>query len=167
MEAYNKNMKKLIFLFFVLKLILPGNTVFSQENQTDGFYPPNAILNAAYMGDAELLQQILLTNPDKDVRDSLGGTALHVAVLQNNLEVIKLLLDNGFDVNAVIPPEGYPLLRGYTPLHYCVWTNNASAAGLLLQYQANKNIKAADNMTPVEKATKEGKRDLLILFARY
>jgi len=118
------------------------------------------------MGDTELGKEILETESDWDVRDSLGGTALHVAVLSNNLDIIRILLEYGFDINAVIPADGYEPLRGYTPLHYCVWTNNVNAASILLQFNADKNIKAADGMTPVEKATKEGKRDMLILFAR-
>lgn len=160
-------MKNLIFIFSSVLFIFPLGAVFSQEDQVLTNLPPTAILTAAYSGDTELVKEVLATNPDKDVRDSLGGTALHVAVLQNNLEIIKLLLDDGFDVNAVVPPDGYPMLRGYTPLHYCVWTNNIDAAKLLLQYKADKNIKASDGLSPVEKAAKEGKRELLLLFARY
>jgi len=160
-------MKKSFILFALFFLSVSGIELFAQENETHVFFPPTAILNAAYLGDVGLVNQVLASNPDRDVRDSLGGTALHVAVLQNNLEVIKLLLDNGFDVNATVPQDGYPLLRGYTPLHYCVWTSNLDAARLLLQYRANKNIKATDGLTPVEKATKEAKRDLLLLFARF
>ena len=150
----------LVFVFF-------GNYVFPQESSAPAALPSAAILNAAYIGNADLVKQVLALNPDRDVRDSLGGTAIHVAVLQNNIEVIKLLLDDGFDVNAVVPEDGYPMLRGYTPLHYCVWTNNVEAARILLQYKANKNIRASDGMSPQEKAAKEGKRDFLLLFARY
>ncbi|MCL2831928.1 MAG: ankyrin repeat domain-containing protein [Treponema sp.] len=159
-------MKRFLVIINIL-LLFPVNFIFSQDNQTPDTYPPKAILNAAYIGDVDLLQKILATNPDRDVRDSLGGTALHVAVLQNNLDIIKILIENGFDVNATVPVTGYQMVRGYTPLHYCVWTNNVDAARLLLQYKADKNIKALDGMTPVEKATKEGKRDLLLLFAKY
>ena len=158
-------MKK-ILPFFIILFFIFGNFLFSQEVASYKDYPPKAVLNATYMGDIEMLKDILKTNPDRDVRDSLGGTALHMAILFNNLDIIKFLLENGFDVNAVIPPDGYQPLRGYTPLHYCVWTNNVNAANLLLQFKADKNIKAADGMTPVEKATKEGKREMLLLFAR-
>ena len=159
-------MKRPLIIFSAVFLFVSAGAVFSQENQARGNFPPKAILNAAYMGDVEMVREILKTDSDKDVRDSLGGTALHVAVLFNNLEIIKLLLDNGFDIDAVVPSDGYAPLRGYTPLHYCVWTNNVDAAAVLLQYKADKNIKAADGMTPVEKATKEGKREMLLLFAR-
>jgi ankyrin repeat protein len=107
-----------------------------------------------------MVKRILATGPDPDVRDAFGGTALHDAIFQQNLEVIKLLLDYGFDVNATVPSNGY------TPLHYCVWTNNLAAVRLLLAYKADKTIKAKDGLTPTEKATKDGKREFVLAFAR-
>jgi ankyrin repeat protein len=123
-------------------------------------YPPHAIINAAYKGDVETVKKILAARPDPDVRDAFGGTALHNAILQDNLEVIKLLLDYGFDINATVPSNGY------TPLHYCVWANNVPALKLLLAYQADKTIKAKDGLTPLEKAVKDGKRECVLALSR-
>ena len=152
-------MKRVLFLLFTFSFLYNG-VVFSQEGSSQGTYPPWAVLNAAYAGDTELLRLILETNPDKDVRDSMGATALHVAVFQNNLEVLRLLLDYGFDINAQVPSNGY------TPLHYCVWINNLNAARLLLAYHADRNIRDRDGLTPMEKATKEAKREMIIIFMR-
>jgi len=159
-------MNKKVLLLSAVFFMITGIVVFSQENYFPDGYPPQAVLVAAYGGNMDLMKEILATDIDRDVRDSLGGTALHVAVLSNHLEMILLLLDYGFDVNATVPLDGYEPLRGFTPLHYCVWTNNLNAANILLQYKADKNIKAANGQTPVDKATREGKRDLLLLFAR-
>jgi ankyrin repeat protein len=137
-----------LFLF-----LAPG--VFSQEG-----YPAAAIINAAYKGDVEMVKKILATNPDPDVRNKFGATALHEAIWASNLEVIKLLLDYGFDVNAVVPSNGY------TPLHYAVWLNKPDAVRLLIQYKADRNIKDKKNQTPLEKASKEGKRDLILALSR-
>jgi ankyrin repeat protein len=123
-------------------------------------YPPTAIINAAYKGDVEMVKKILATRPDPSVRDACGGTALHDAIFQDNLEVIKLLLDYGFDINATVPSNGY------TPLHYCVWAGNLPALKLLLAYQADKSIKAKDGLTPLEKATKDGKREFILALSR-
>lgn len=147
-------MKKLCLLPVLLLLFAP--VIFSQET---GVFPPRAILNAAYAGDVEMVKLILKTNPDKDVRDGLGGTALHVAVLQNNLEILKLLLDNGFDKNAAAK-------NGYTPLHYCVWINNVEAAKILVSYNADRDIKDNNGQTPMQMATKDAKRDILLVLAR-
>jgi ankyrin repeat protein len=152
--------------FFLLAIFLFSFTLpaahAQEEEKTDQIetYPPQAIINAAYKGDVEMVRRILATGPDPDVRDAFGGTALHDAIFQKNLEVIKLLLDYGFDINATVPSNGY------TPLHYCVWTNNLPAVRLLLAYKADKTIKAKDGRTPVEKATKDGKREFVLALSR-
>lgn len=107
-----------------------------------------------------MVKKILATNPDPDVRNGFGATALHEAIWQSNLKVIELLLDYGFDVNAVVASNGY------TPLHYAVWLNKPEAVRLLVQYKADKNIKDKQGLTPLEKARKEGKRDLILVLSR-
>jgi ankyrin repeat protein len=148
-------MKKNFFVCFFIILIAAA--VFAQDEKT---YPPQAIINAAYMGDVEMVKKILETHPDPDVRSESGHTALHVAIFKSNLEVIKLLLDYGFDVNAVVPSNGY------TPLHFTVWLNKPDAVRLLVLYKANLDIKDNAGQTPLQKAQKEGKRDLAIALMR-
>jgi ankyrin repeat protein len=123
-------------------------------------YPPHAIINAAYKGDTEMIKKILAVRPDPNARDAFGGTALHDAIFQNNLEVIRLLLDYGFDINATVPSNGY------TPLHYCVWASNLPALKLLLAYKADRTIKAKDGLTPLEKAVKAGKREFILALSQ-
>jgi len=108
-------------------------------------FPPNAIIIASYRGDLNTVQQILDAGVDKDVRDAIGATALHQAMMQPNVFVVKLLLDYGFDPNA-------RTRNGYTPLHFAVAANNIAAAKLLLQYGADKRIKCEDGFTPLDKA---------------
>jgi ankyrin repeat protein len=146
-----------MFILFVLVIpVCPQDERNNEKTAPAGMYPPHAIINAAYKGDVEMVKKILATMPDPNVRDAFGGTALHDAIFQENLEVIKLLLDYGFDINAIVPSNGY------TPLHYCVWTGNLPALKLLLTYQPDRTIKAKDGLTPLEKATKDGKREFIL-----
>jgi len=48
-------------------------------------YPPQAIINASYRGDEETVRELLRLGVDKNVRDTYGDTALHVAMYQKNL----------------------------------------------------------------------------------
>jgi ankyrin repeat protein len=149
-----------VFSFVSAILVYPQDKKDNTEALSATVYPPNAIINAAYKGDIEMVKKILATKPDPNVRDAFGGTALHDAIFQPNLEVIILLLDYGFDINATVPSNGY------TPLHYCVWANNLPALKLLLAYGADKTIKAKDGLTPLEKATKDGKRECILALSR-
>jgi ankyrin repeat protein len=146
------------FLFLLCFL-----TVLSTVNPDDSdliYYPPTAIINAAYAGDEEAVREILELGTDINVRSISGDTALHVAVFQQDNLIVKLLLDYGFDPNAIVPRNGY------TPLHNAVSANNVAAVRLLLLYGANKNIRARDGQTPLDKARKEEKREIVILLSR-
>ena len=146
--------KRYIFLSLALFAfcVLPG---IAQE--TGGSFPPRAILAASYRGDEATVRQILAAGVDKNVRDDFGDTALHVAILQPNINIVKILLENGFDPNAKT------IRNGYTPLHNAVAVNNVEAARLLLQYGANKNIRALNGLTPLDLARKDEKRQLVLL----
>ncbi|MBF0527980.1 MAG: ankyrin repeat domain-containing protein [Deltaproteobacteria bacterium] len=114
----------------------------------------DSLHKAAYDGDIELVKKILEDKVNPDERDSFGGTALHAAMFQKNTEIITLLIDHGFDVNA----QG--LSNGYTPLHDAVWADNLEAVKILLKHGARTDIKGKDNLTPYEKAVKDKKKEI-------
>jgi len=151
--------KRFLLIPLVFAFAVPF-AVPTESEEVEQIFPPQAIILAAYRGDVELVREILTTSPDKDVRNTFGDTALHVAIFQKNLTVVKLLLEYGFDPNAKISRTGY------TPLHNAVAADNVDAARLLLQYKADKNIKGLDGLTPLDKARKEGKRALVLLLYR-
>ena len=143
-----------ILLFF----IFVASFGFSQESAA--VFPPQAIILASYRGDDITVRQLLAAGVDKDVRDALGATALHAAMFQTNVAVVKLLLDYGYD------PDVRATRNGGTPLHYAVSSNNLEAARLLLKYSANRNIRNFDGLTPLDKARREEKTDMAKLLYR-
>ena len=71
--------------------------------------------------------------------ESSGETLLHISAyysadVPKYYAVMKYLLDNGADVNAIIPSNNYP-----TPLEMAVWKNNHAGIKLLGEYGAFKN----------------------------
>ena len=131
----------------LLSLVFAVLPAFSgdEDEVISPIFPPYAIINASYRGDIRTIQEILDTGVDKDIRDAIGATALHQAMMQPNTMVVKILLDYGFDPNAATK-------NGYTPLHFAVAANNIAAAKLLLQYGADKRIKCLEGFTPLDKA---------------
>ena len=149
------NKKAAFFAVLVLVFALPAVSGNAQEFEP--VYPPAAIINAAYRGDEKAVMEILKAGCDKDIRDSVGATALHVAVYNTNTQVLKLLLDYGFDPNATITKNGC------TPLHNAVTANNPAAVRILLQYGADPDIKDFNGSTPLDRARKEEKTVLVRL----
>jgi ankyrin repeat protein len=126
---------------------------------THSAFAQNAeIHKAAYNGDINKVRELLQKGVKPDERDSFGGTALHAAMFQKNMQIVKLLLQNGFNINA----QGTQ--NGYAPLHDAVWANNLEAAKLLLDEGAKTNLKGKDGLTPFGKAKNEGKTEIVKYF---
>jgi ankyrin repeat protein len=136
-------------IFIILTLILFIGFALGQSAE---------LHKAAYSGDVSKVREILQKGVNPDDRDSFGGTALHAAMFQKNMEIVRLLIEFKFDVNAVGPKNGY------TPLHDAVWAGNLEAIRLLLVNGAKTTIKGKDGLTPYAKAKKEGKTDIVNYF---
>lgn len=140
------NMKKLIV---ILSLAAVAITTAFQAFCAD------TIHLAAYNGNETQVIELLEANPDPDERDSYGGTALHAAMFQDNTRIVELLIEAGYDVNAVGPRNGY------TPLHDAVWANNLPALKILVANGGDITIKGKDGNTPLEKALAEDKPEIV------
>ena len=76
-------------------------------------------------------------------------TPLHFAARTNNYDVVKALIEKGYDVNAR-SKVGYLS----TPLHWAVMEGRADMATLLLWKGADPTIKDVEGLTPLEQAKK-------------
>lgn len=134
--------KRSLLLSVALGLLILSSQTMAQSDQ---------LHLAAYHGKEQQVIALLAENPDPDARDSYGGTALHAAMFQDNLNIVRLLIKAGFDVNAIGPRNGY------TPLHDAVWADNLPALQLLISQGGDLTIQGKDGLTPLAKAQKEGK----------
>ena len=91
-----------------------------------------------------------------DVRYSFGLTALHFATQSNRIDVVKLLLHEGADVNR----QNY---AKETPLHKAAQNNSTEVARLLIQNGADVNIRNWNNNTPLDDAEKGSEVERLLL----
>ena len=115
----------------------------------------NELLSAAWEGDAERVNELVALGAELECFNENGATPLHLAIENQNLDVVRLLLDAGADVNRRTA-EGY-----WTPLaHACdVVCDAASQLGkkpdnallrLLIDNGADVNARISDGLTPLE-----------------
>ncbi|XP_008546906.1 putative ankyrin repeat protein RF_0381 [Microplitis demolitor] len=78
-----------------------------------------------------------------DMKRLNGVTALQVAAIANSLEMVKLLVDHGADVNAHCKNRG----DGYSALHYAAMNNNSAMIEFLLSKGARVDIKSNNEKT--------------------
>jgi len=142
-------MKKNILCLFIL---IAGLTLSASLRDVNRAISSNDVVK---------LRELLSQNINVDERDSFGGTALHATMFQTqNPEIIQLMLEKDYDINAIGPRNGY------TPLHDAVWANNDIALEILLKNGARTDIKGKDGFTAYEKAKKENKKVLVEIFER-
>ncbi|BET01516.1 AAA domain (Cdc48 subfamily) [Nesidiocoris tenuis] len=142
-------------------------------------------------GSAKEMRAFLESNPkfDVDKRHFLGWTALHVAAVNGRVDMIRLLLESGADLNAgddyvnvyrTASEKGLHTLDvmlhresefseslraqenylGFTALHYAVLVECTDCVKLLLAKGANPNIEASGH-TPVALAKDAEMKTLL------
>ena len=91
---------------------------------------------------------ILATRPDTKIEfaNKLGETPLMLAAINNQLELAKVLIENGADVNK---PD-------WTPLHYAATRGHRDMMRLLLDNDAYIDSESANGTTPLMLAAYSG-----------
>ena len=129
-----------------------------QLTQLGGLY--GTALHASVLGGHIEISQLLFAHgADVNSRCKHNWTPLHVAVDFGHLEVARWLLNRGADVNS-------QERRGWTPLHFA--RNNLEACRMLLEHNAEVDLRNNDGHTPFLSVWKSGgKPDILQLFLDY
>jgi ankyrin repeat protein/uncharacterized caspase-like protein len=102
---------------------------------------------------AALIKNIVTENPSRvNEKDSNGNSFLHIAVHENNEELVKFLISKGADVNI---KNNY----GETPLQIAADKNNLEIITQLVSHDAEINIKDSSGLTPLDDAIYQGQME--------
>lgn len=118
----------------------------------DGF---TALHLAAFFGKAEVTRTLLDAGASVDTysRNPFANQPLHAAAAGRHVDVCRLLLAAGADVNA--PQHG-----GYAPLHEAAGNGHVELAELFLSAGADPLATTADGATAADVAERAGHLDL-------
>lgn len=116
------------------------------------------LLVAAKGGHVSVMQQLLEMRADVDAKDNEGWSIIHCAAHQGSAAMMRALLkpDYRINKNAVCP-------AGKTALHYLAEKDDAGIANLLLQQNADPEIKDTANRTPFELAVLRRRYDFVVM----
>ena len=118
----------------------------------DGF---TALHLAAFFGKPEAVRRLLDAGARVDVytRNDFANQPLHAAAAGRNVEICRLLLAAGADVNATQH-------RGFTPLHEAAQLGDDEMVELFLSAGADPTIAAEEGGTPADLAEAAGHGDV-------
>ena len=112
------------------------------------------LVNAVEIGDHEIIRFLLEAGADIDAFDTYWGTALQLAVLNEDVEAVQILIDAGADIEATAgdlafgDEKNYHLLR--TPLQQASLAGNAEIVQILVNEGADVNTSQREDYdTPV------------------
>lgn len=132
-------------------LINENDTIINQKNK-EGF---TLLILASYKGKNEIVDFLLKNGAEVNAISEMG-TALMAAVVINNTEIIKRLIDAGADVNLSDNAQR-------TALHLAVQFRNKSSVELLLFYNADKTKIDSKGKTAFEYAVFSGNDEIINL----
>ncbi|XP_011856971.1 PREDICTED: ankyrin-1-like [Mandrillus leucophaeus] len=95
-----------------------------------------------------------------DKPSSKGNTALHIAALAGQDEVVRELVNYGANVNAQSQ-------KGFTPLYMAAQENHLEVVKFLLENGANQNVATEDGFTPLAVALQQGHENVVAHLINY
>ncbi|HSW00738.1 MAG TPA: ankyrin repeat domain-containing protein [Sedimentisphaerales bacterium] len=119
---------------------------------------------AAYLGDADRVNEFLAGGADVNLRGPNGWPPLHYAVVSNQADMAKLLIAAGADLNALAGRKGLAEdFVGGTALHHAVQQGDVGIVGLLIDSGADVEATNHYGITTLRWATWEGKAEMVKL----
>jgi ankyrin repeat protein len=120
-------------------------------------------------GHAQIVNLLTEHSPPEHIRNENVKTAelltrkrtsrLHLTALSGNVKQVKLLIDEGENVNALTNSHE-------TPLHIAAFKGNVDIAELLIEKGASVNVIANGNETPLHRAAQSGTETIALLIEK-
>lgn len=137
---------------------------------------------AAGLGDTQKIKRYIDKGDDVNARDMEGITPLFMALLENQLDAAKILLEQDADVNIPDKDGTVPLSAaagigskflvkamlskgsnvnyqekdGWSPLHYACHLGHSAIVKILIDYGADPTLKDIKGLTPMDYAADQG-----------
>ncbi|CAL1163816.1 unnamed protein product, partial [Cladocopium goreaui] len=138
--------------------IVPGTTLTvvavnqAAEDEKEAAECDHEILDAAQLGKVGAVRHLLRTVPGAvaETESGSGYSALHVAAGEGHVEICRLLLAAGAEVDARGDESGN------TPLHFATYNGQVEVVKLLLEAKASVTVKDLQGQTPLDDARRQG-----------
>ena len=159
-EKYNTNNKIILFIAEYMSLSLKEKTTRYMKNKNirsiKNPITSDTLIHYLCMNDDNytLIELIKPNSFEKEQKNNLGQTLLHIATQKKSYKIMEYLLDNGSNINS---KEN----KNNTPLHIAVKACDYNAIKILLKYKPKINIYNKNNETPYDIAKKMKNKEFI------
>uniref|UniRef100_A0A674E312 Ankyrin 1 n=1 Tax=Salmo trutta TaxID=8032 RepID=A0A674E312_SALTR len=119
-----------------------------------------SFLRAARSGNMDKAIDHIKNGIDINTANQKGNTALHIAALAGQEQVVAELVNYGANINAQSQ-------KGFTPLYMAAQENHLEVVKFLLENGANQSIPTEDGFTPLAVALQQGHENVVALLINY
>lgn len=145
-------------------IVVRGTTTLHKSAPTTKRNKPKDLFAAVIANDSEAVRTLLKKKPNRKASDEDNRTALFYAVAYGHIEILDLLLADGWDINA---RDSYYQL----PLGYAVDRGDIITVKALLERGAmpvwKKRSPADESETPLSAASENGELEIVKLLLQY
>lgn len=113
--------------------------------------------DAICKGEDAAVRELIDDGADVQLTNVRGQTPLHLAALTDNVEVVRMLVSGGANVDGAEPAEQM------RPLHNCAINGCLQVCECLLQHGADMNVANRQGDTPLHLAARHGRADIVRL----
>ncbi len=99
------------------------------------------------------VEALISMGANVNTTNAIGSTPLHFAAISGNLDIVRLLLENGAEVNAKTNGGDLP---GVTPIHAAAFEGQTRIVELLLVKGADINAVTQSGYTPLRRSVDQG-----------
>ena len=151
-KEYDKRKQKYVNIFFTdwEKIITPNSrywkNIYTNQIQKVKPYSTTYLLEAAFMDNFAFVQFYLENNGNINVTDKQGRNALHYAIMNDNINLIKYLLGNDINQNK----QDTKFLQ--SPVYYAIQYRAYNSLKILIEHGCNLNIQDYKGNTPLHNA---------------
>jgi ankyrin repeat protein len=118
-------------------------------------YERRTLLHAASAdGLADVAQWLLKIGADANAQEKLHWTPLHFAAANQHLDLVRILLGHGVNVNAIASTDNH------TPLHKASSRRHVGIVRLLVEHGADVHVQDQSLMTPLHLASSGGNPEI-------
>lgn len=160
-----------IVIYTLVLFLLPAGAVYSRNGEKQDLKDVNAscddgaatslLINAALAGDYAAEKFLLGQGVQVNERDARGYTALHAAAYTGHLDIVRLLVENGADINDQQNESRLSVL------HAAAQTNNLAEAAYLLANGARLDVTDDGGLSPIMRATLKSYPKMVKLLRSY